>query len=459
LATPMARVLGIHKMEALELMVERGSPGLGGKHDPTFLPETLADGATALQIATLDRFAAGVRGADPFRTAEQLRHAAAEVALPDGRRLGAMSRNLFEAVILQPIQVEDRSGPLVAAATRTIGEAVYLGLLLPPVSVQSVTRTIERRHLRPGATIGGRPGGLQDHAMVSGPIGEPGAGSYAFATHLPTQEREDVPAPLLGYHETSTGVQLDPVTERLIAQLAVWRDLRETMRAALPILSRGERRFAPVEQQVGLLTSDDPWYSAERDAWATSVDDVFPPEAIVIGEVPLSWLEDKTYRTDRHERQITNYQLFVEDVELRRRELKVRTIDRRSMKARDQLEGADEVVVLGGQLIAPDDCRYTLLLAIPKRHAASTAFIIPADRAAAMEAEGWEAVLKALAVQHGPASGPSSDDQGRALSLPFERGSTLTSSNPDKAGNYDVLRFFPHAIKTPSHWRNYGEGG
>jgi hypothetical protein len=453
----MKRVLGIYQREALELVIERGR-NRSDSHDGTFLPEKLADGATALQTAMVEHIRRGHRGNGPFRSAQELQDAGSASVLPDGR-VQRVSRNLFEAVVQQPTQVDGRLGPIVAAATRTIGEAVHGGLLFPPASIMTVTRTIERRHLRPSVTIGGRTGGRQDHGVVVGPIATVGGGSFSFASHLPTQDRGDVPGDLLNYHETRTKVELNPLTARMSVQSGVWLDLNETLGISLPIVNRGERRFAPAGEQIGLETSDELWYPAEQATWFDDVARFFPPDALVLGEVPLSWLQGMTYKSNLGERSIGNPQHFVEEVELKLRMLQVRTIDKSGMAARGDLVGADEVVTLEGDLIAPDGSEYKPVFVISGPHAKSTVYVIPADRAAGMEAITWESVLLALAALHGPASSLSSDDQGRGLSLPLERGATITSSHADKAGNYDVLRFFGHALETRSHWRQDGAAG
>jgi len=388
-------VFGIYQREALELVIERGR-NRSDSHDGTFLPETIANGATALQIAMAEHIRSGHRENGPFRSAQELQDAGSASVLPDGR-VQRVSRNLFEAVVQQPTQTDGRLGPIVAAATRTIGEAVHGGLLLPPASIMTVTRTIERRHLRADATIGSRAGGRQDHGVVVGPIASIGGGSFSFASHLPTQDRGDVPGELLNYHETRTKVELNPLTARMSVQRGVWLDLNETLGIALPIVNRGERRFAPVEEQIGLETSDELWYPAEQASWFDDVARSLPPDAIVLGEVPLSWLQGMTYKSSLGERTIANPQHFVEEIELKLRMLQVRTIDRSGMAARDDLEGADEVVTLEGDLVATDGSEYKPVVVIPGPHAKSTVYVIPAERAAGMDEVRWESVLLALA--------------------------------------------------------------
>ncbi len=450
MARPRGTVLGIYHREALELFVGRGR-NRSDSYDATYLPEKLADTLTSVQKAVADRVGRHRWHEGPFRSANALREAASATALPDGRT-PPVSRNQFEAVVAQPTQVDGRLGPVVATATRTIGEAIRCGLLLPPISIMTVTRTVERRHLRYRATLGGRPDGLQDQGMVVGPIMANQGGSFAFASHSPTQDRGDVPASVLNYHEARTGVELNPLTARMGVQLAVWQDLNETMGVALPIVNRGERRFAPVAEGTGIETSDEIWYPAAQAAWYSDVAKSFPPDAIVLGEVPPSWLEGMTYRSVLCERRISNPKRFLEDVELKLRMLSVRTlaVDRDD----DETMNTGTIVTLEGRLIASDDSEYVPVIVTSAPHPRSVVYVIPAERAASMDESQWEATRTALIALHGPTSGRASDDQGRGLSLPLENGFAITSSNPDKAGNYDVIRFFSHAIESPEHWRS-----
>jgi len=239
-------------------------------------------------------------------------------------------------------------------------------------------------------------------------------------------------------------------------QLAVWLDLNETMGVSLPIVNRAERRFAPAVEGMGTETSDEIWYPAEQATWCDEVTKCFPPDAIVMGEVPVSWLGDMTYRSWIGERHIANPKRFLEDVELKLKTLLVRSIEPSSPRGSSGRESFDSVVTLEGRLEATDGSEYVPVIVTSTPQTESIIYVIPAERAAKMQASQWEAVRMALLAQHGPANGRVSDDQGRGLCLPLEKGFAITSSDADKAGNYDVFRFFSHAIETRSHWRRDG---
>jgi hypothetical protein len=440
------------------MIVERGRTVPDGE-GPSFLPETVADGLTALAIATAENFRHGYLLGGPLDSVRAMRDAASAAKLPTGRTR-RISRNLFETVAQQPAQVDGFLGPASATATRAIGEAIRRGLLHPPVSIMTVTRTINRRHMRHRSSIGGRPGGRQDQGVVVGQIAASGGGSFSFASHLPTQERNDVPAALLAYHETGTEVELNPLTTRMEIQNGVWLDLRETMGVTLPVVNRGERRFAPIEEQVGCATSNHVWYPAEHPGWAEDVKRTFSASAVVLGEVSQEWLEGKSYRSELGVRPIHSPRRFMEDVDLRLRMLEVRSIDPGEPSG-ERPEGAEEILTLGGTLVGQDGSEYIPIVVLPTQHTTATVYVMPAERAAAVTTAGWRSVLTALRALHGPAWVPTSEDQGRALSLPFERGATVTSSNPDMAANYDSLRFFAHALESRPHWRlgEANEGG
>jgi hypothetical protein len=367
---------------------------------------------------------------------------------PEGESM-TVTRNLLETLVAQPSLVDGRLGVNLAAANRTLGQAMSAGQLVEITALMPITRTLEQRYLRPEQTLGARADGRLDIAAIVGVSPDNGGAAFLHASHPHLQDLEDEPAQLVEYHQRRTGLELDPLLMRLVYLHAVWIELRE-IGISVPIVQRAERRFDLPDE--GSETDEQRWFGAEQPHWSREVDSVFPADAVVLGERSIEGLEGFTYHTHLGSRKLGNPAAFMRDVEMRLDHLHISDV--RMSDARDEarLEGADDLVCLEGRMIDRDDYAYRAVIAIPAPHSHCAVYLIPADRAAAMGRAQWDSVRAGLAPIHGVACGRSSDDQGLGLLLPRRHGLSCGSSDIDKSTNYESLRCFGHAISEPSHW-------
>src|SRR5690349_16418524 len=419
-------IFNVYRNQMRDLLPERGLKG-SRSYQAKFSYETLAAVGTAAQMAVRGRLLEAGR---PFGSIDELRAGASQVILPPDGESMFVSRNLLETLVAQPSLVDGRLGVNLAAANRTLAQAMNAGQLVEITGLMTITRTLEQKHLRRDHTLGVRTDGDLDLAAVVGVSPDNGGAAFLHATHPALQDPEDEPAQLIEYHQRRTGIELDPLLVRLVVLRAVAAELEE-MGVWVPIVQRGERRFD--EPDEGSETDEERWFAAEQPHWCREVDSVFSADAVVLGEHSIEALRGYTYRTRFASRKLGNPVSFLRDVEKGLDSLL--TVDLRMSSPRDeaQLEGADDVVRLEGQLIDHDDYAYRALVVMPAPHSGCAVYLIPAERAAAMGCREWDAVRKALAPVYGVTSGRSSDDQGLGLTLPRRHGLSCGSSDIDKA--------------------------
>lgn len=447
-------IFSVYRDQMRHLLPERGVKG-SRSYQAKFSYETLAAVGTAAQMAVGGRL---IESGDPFGSIDELRVGASRMILPPDGESMAVSRNLLETLVAQPSLVDGRLGVNLAAANRTLGQAMCARQLVQITALMTITRTLEQKHLRREQALGVRTDGRLDLAAIVGISPDNGGAAFLHATHPHFQDPEDEPAHLVEYHQRRTGIELDSLLMRLIHLHAVWLELKE-MGVSVPVVQRAERRFD--EPDEGSETAEKRWFGAEQPNWSREVDSVFPADTVVLGEHSIEGLAGFTYRTRFGSRKLGNPAAFLRDVELRLPSLLVSDLRMSSAQAEAGLEGADDLVRLEGRLIDHDDYAYRAVIAMPAPHSDCAVYLIPAERAAAMGQAEWDAVRAALAPVHGTVSGRSSDDQGLGLLLPRKHGLSCSSSDIDKSTNYESLRCFGHAIAEPSHWRSPdpGSGG
>lgn len=447
-------IFSVYRDEMRGLLPERGVKG-SRSYQAKFSYETLAAVGTAAQMAVGARL---IEAGEPFGSIDELRAGASRMILPpDGENM-AVSRNLLETLVAQPSLVDGRLGVNLAAANRTLGRAMSARQLVEITALMTITRTLEQKYLRRAQTLGVRADGRLDIAAVVGISPDNGGGAFLHATHPHYQDPEDEPAHLVEYHQRRTGLELDPLLMRLIYLHAVWVELKE-MGVSVPIVQRAERRFDRPDE--GSETAEQRWFGAEQPHWSREVDSVFPADAVVLGERSIAGLAGFTYRTRFGSRKLGNPVAFLREVEMRLESLLIGDLRMSSARAEARLEGADDLVRLEGHLIDRDDYAYRAVIAIPDPHSHCAIYVIPAERAAGMGPNQWDAVRAALAPIHGVSCGRSSDDQGLGLLLPRKHGLSCGSSDIDKSTNYESLRCFGHAVSESSHWLSPdpGSGG
>lgn len=431
-----------------EMLVQRGKNTLVA-YVTTYKDQTLGRGAAAVQLAVGDRLAQR-DGRGPYRSAAELRRAASTKILPPGTQRSEVSRNQLEAILRQPAIVDNQLGPLAAAATKTICEAMRDGEMVPATALLTIARTVEQGYLRTGQSIGARGQGLQDFMAIAGVSCANGGVAVVFTTHPQFQDADDESMELLT-DTNARGIDLDPVTLRVVRLAAVRREFLAVTGKDIPIVLRGERRFA--KSGEGTSTHQDLWFLADQPDWRVRVDALLP-DARVLAEFANSRLLGAKYEFEGRSRTITNPDRFLKDVACRSPELGARNLIMATPAQERELEEPEDMILLDGTLVLKDGGFYQPLFVCAETE--TITFLIPTNRASLFSAKDWYDIRAALAPIHGRAGGPSSDDQGLAIKLPFEHALSISSTDWDKTCNCDSLRSFSHAVECDGHWLGGG---
>jgi hypothetical protein len=413
-------------------------------HAAAYRPDTMAEAIVAIQRVVDHRFGGRGGGGEPY--------GAANVLYTDA----GISRQLYEAIVAQPIFVDDgRLGPVPRGLVRAMFTEMSGGRMVPITALMPVTRTIENvRYLRAsgvGARRSRRRGaGTLGLTAISGTSAEHG-GIGTLLTGVPGfQNRLDESAEraaILARAEHDLGIgPLNPVALRARVLAGIDAEARATLGAPIPIIFRLERLFMDMYQ--GRTTHPREWAIVDQPRWKETLRELLREDSLVLVELPCDRLSDFVYRVGGSVERITNPTAFLRRVEAG--ELPRRALTMSDLAEEEALNEPDDVVIPGGRFFDRQDDSFIPVMTFGG--GSTNVFLLIAGPDKVLTRDERDRLRKALAGLHGASAQAASYDQGLGFTEPFDA-LALTSSKFHKTSNLQTFRCAIHAAQYDSHWR------